>query len=161
MVDALQSSERALLVTLEEIGQVLSANGRPAESLQNIVGLIRERFGTDVCSVYLLEPDRKHLVLAATVGLRPDAIGRVRMRCNEGLVGLVAEQMRPQAFTDAAAASRGSSSFPKRARKSITRCSACRWSTGVRCKECWSCRRPNRASFRAARSACSWPPRRS
>ena len=102
MVETLPSSERALLVTLEEIGQVLSANGRPTESLQNIVGLIRERFGTDVCSVYLLEPDRKHLVLAASVGLRPDAIGRVRMRCNEGLVGLIAEQMRPQAFTDAA-----------------------------------------------------------
>ena len=41
-------------------------------------------------------------MLAASVGLRADAIGRVRMRSNEGLVGLIAEQMRPQAFTHAA-----------------------------------------------------------
>ena len=102
MIESAPASERSLLVNLEEIGQVLSANGRPAESLQNIVGLIRERFGTEVCSVYLLEPDRKHLVLAATVGLRPSAIGCVRMRSDEGLVGLIAEEMRPQAFTNAA-----------------------------------------------------------
>ncbi len=102
MIESAPASERSLLVTLEEIGQVLSTDGRPAESLQNIVGLIRERFGTEVCSVYLLEPDRKHLVLAATVGLRPNAIGRVRMRSDEGLVGLIAEEMRPQAFTNAA-----------------------------------------------------------
>ena len=102
MIESTPASERSLLVTLEEIGQVLSTDGHPAESLQNIVGLIRERFGTDVCSVYLLEPDRKHLVLAATVGLRPNAIGHVRMRFDEGLVGLVAEEMRPQAFNNAA-----------------------------------------------------------
>ena len=102
MIEASTLSERSLLVTLEEIGQLLSVNGRPTESLQNIVGLIRERCGTEVCSVYLLEPDRKHLVLAASVGLRADAIGRVRMGSNEGLVGLVAEEMRPQAFTNAA-----------------------------------------------------------
>ena len=102
MSETISLSERSLLVTLEEIGQVLSADGRPTESLQNIVGLIRERFGTDVCSVYLLEADRKHLMLAASIGLRPDAIGRVRLRSNEGLVGLVAEEMRPQAFTNAA-----------------------------------------------------------
>jgi starch phosphorylase len=102
VIEASTLSERSLLVTLEEIGQLLAVSGRPTESLQNIVGLIRERCGTDVCSVYLLEPDRKHLVLTASVGLRPDAIGRVRMGCHEGLVGLVAEQMRPQAFTNAA-----------------------------------------------------------
>src|SRR5580704_531746 len=102
MIESAPTSERSLLVTLEEIGQVLSTDGHPAESLQNIVRLIRERFGTEVCSVYLLELDRKHLVLAATVGLRPNAIGRVRMRFDEGLVGLIAEEMRPQAFTNAA-----------------------------------------------------------
>ena len=95
-------SEHPLLVTLEEIGQVLATNGRPTESLQNIVGLIRQRYETDVCSVYLLEPDRKHLVLAASVGLSPNAIGRIRMRFNEGLVGLIAERMRPEAFANAA-----------------------------------------------------------
>jgi signal transduction protein with GAF and PtsI domain len=37
----------------------------------NVVALIAKRFQTDVCSAYLLEPDRANLVLAATLGLRP------------------------------------------------------------------------------------------
>jgi signal transduction protein with GAF and PtsI domain len=67
----------------------------------SIVKLIQQRFETDVCSVYLLEPDRSNLVLAATVGLRPDSVGRVRMRLSEGLVGLVGEHVRPQVVEDA------------------------------------------------------------
>ena len=51
--------------------------------------------GVDVCSIYLLESDRTHLVLAATVGLRPESVGKVRMELHEGLAGLVAEQLRP------------------------------------------------------------------
>ena len=51
--------------------------------------------GVDVCSIYLLESDRTHLVLAATVGLRPESVGTVRMELHEGLAGLVAEQLRP------------------------------------------------------------------
>src|SRR5262249_8079243 len=55
------------------------------------------RFKSDVCSAYLLEPDRATLVLAATVGLRPQCIGTLRMHLHEGLAGLVAEQVRPVA----------------------------------------------------------------
>ena len=95
--------EGSLLWTLEEISRLVSHSGSPAETLTNIVHLIRRRFETDVCSVYLLEPDRASLVLAATIGLRPDCVGRVRMRLNEGLAGLVAEEMQPQVVADAAA----------------------------------------------------------
>ena len=51
--------------------------------------------GVDVCSIYLLESDRTHLVLSATVGLLPESVGKVRMELHEGLAGLVAEQLRP------------------------------------------------------------------
>ncbi|MCY4123583.1 MAG: alpha-glucan family phosphorylase, partial [Acidobacteria bacterium] len=56
---------------------------------------LQARMGVDVCSIYLLESDRTHLVLAATVGLRPESVGKVRMELHEGLAGLVAEQLRP------------------------------------------------------------------
>ena len=95
--------EGALLWTLEEIGRLTSLSGNPSETLTNIVHLIQRRFATDVCSVYLLEPDRANLVLAATIGLRVESVGRVRMRLSEGLAGLVAEQMRPQVVADATA----------------------------------------------------------
>ena len=64
--------EDSALWTLEEIGRLVSTSGNASETLNNIVHLIQRRFGTDVCSVYLLEPDRANLVLAATVGLRAE-----------------------------------------------------------------------------------------
>src|SRR5690349_10711982 len=85
----------SLLLTLEEIGQLVSSSDNPSETLHNIVKLISTRFATDVCSVYLLEPDRLTLVLAATVGLRAESVGHVRMRIHEGLAGLVAQEVRP------------------------------------------------------------------
>ncbi len=88
-------------LTLDDIGQLISQKGRPAETLENIVRLIQHRFQSDVCSVYLIEPDRVTLVLAATVGLRPESVGRIRMGLNEGLAGLVAEELRPIVVEDA------------------------------------------------------------
>ncbi|HEV8415621.1 MAG TPA: alpha-glucan family phosphorylase [Bryobacteraceae bacterium] len=87
--------EKNFVLTLEEIGNLTQEGGKPAETLMNVVALIARRFQTDVCSAYLLEPDRANLVLAATLGLRPECIGTLRMAIHEGLAGLVAEQVRP------------------------------------------------------------------
>jgi starch phosphorylase len=82
-------------LTIEKISALAREGGKPAETLMNVVELIARRFKTEVCSAYLLEPDRANLVLAATVGLRPQCIGTLRLGLNEGLTGLVAEQVRP------------------------------------------------------------------
>jgi starch phosphorylase len=82
-------------LTLENLGSLIAQSGRPAETLANLVQIVQKHFQTDVCSVYLIEPDRTTLVLAATVGLRAESIGYVRMRLDEGLAGLVAEELRP------------------------------------------------------------------
>ena len=89
------------VLPLEEIANLAAAEGQPAETLMNVVALIAKRFETDVCSAYLLEPDRANLVLAATVGLRRECIGNLRMAIHEGLAGLVAEQVRPVAVEQA------------------------------------------------------------
>src|SRR5580692_19101 len=97
---AMQSSElirSSYVLTLEEIGNLAAEGGKPAETLMNVVGLIGKRFKTEVCSAYLLEPDRTNLILAATVGLRPQCVGTLRMALSEGLAGLVAEQVQPVA----------------------------------------------------------------
>jgi glycogen phosphorylase len=83
------------VLSLEEIRNLAAEGGQPAETLMNVVALIAKRFRTDVCSAYLLEPDRANLVLAATVGLRRECIGNLRMAVHEGLTGLVAELVRP------------------------------------------------------------------
>ncbi|MGA7927580.1 MAG: alpha-glucan family phosphorylase [Candidatus Sulfotelmatobacter sp.] len=93
--------EVAHVLTLEEIANLAAGEGQPAETLMNVVALIAKRFETEVCSAYLLEPDRANLVLAATVGLRRECIGNLRMAIHEGLAGLVSEQVRPVAVEQA------------------------------------------------------------
>ena len=95
MANPTMAREANYVLTLEEIGNLTQDGGKPAETLMNVVALIARRFQTDVCSAYLLEPDRANLVLAATLGLRNECVGTLRMGIHEGLAGLVAEQVRP------------------------------------------------------------------
>jgi len=100
MTQSYETTDASLVLTLEEIGNLAAEGGKPADTLMNVVALIATRFTTDVCSAYLLEPDRSNLVLAATLGLHPRCIGKLRMPINEGLAGLVAEQVLPVAVED-------------------------------------------------------------
>ncbi len=93
--------QAVLLLALEEISYLVSRDGDPSETLDSILRLVQSRFAVDVCSAYLLEADRGHLTLSATVGLRPESVGHVRMSLHEGLCGLVAEQMQPVIVPDA------------------------------------------------------------
>ena len=93
-------TEASRVLTIEEITNLTHEGGKPADTLMNVVALIAARFRTEVCSAYLLEPDRSNLVLAATLGLHPRAIGTLRMPLSEGLSGLVAEKVVPVAVSD-------------------------------------------------------------
>jgi starch phosphorylase len=97
----INSRDAEHVLTLEEIRNLAKDSGKPAETLNNVVALIAGRFKSDVCSIYLLEPDRANLVLAATLGLRSKCVGTLRMALSEGLTGLVAEQVRPLAVETA------------------------------------------------------------
>ena len=99
MDQAVHTTEVSSVLTKTEIQHLAAEGGQSAETLMNVVALIAKRFRTDVCSAYLLEPDRANLVLAATVGLRRECIGTLRMAVNEGLTGLVAEQVHPVAVS--------------------------------------------------------------
>jgi starch phosphorylase len=99
--EEMQTRDVRYVLTLDEIGNLAREGGKPAETLMNVVALIAKRFDADVCSAYLLEPDRANLVLAATLGLRRECIGSLRMAVHEGLVGLVAEQVQPVAVEQA------------------------------------------------------------
>src|SRR6202142_1904640 len=90
------SLDASYVLEWDEIANLTADSTKPAETLMNVVALIARRFGTDVCSAYLLEPDRANLVLAATLGLRRECVGKLRMAVNEGLTGLFAEQGRPR-----------------------------------------------------------------
>lgn len=80
---------------VDEIRDLIATYRDPARTLNAIVQDLKRRFESDVCSVYLLKSDRLNLVLAATVGLNPSSVGRISMPLSEGLVGLVAQELRP------------------------------------------------------------------
>ena len=84
------------------MGRIISGSSDPADTLHDIVRLIADKFGVDVCSIYILEEDKDRLSLAATVGLSEDMVGSIYMGLDEGLTGLVLKRMRPLFVKDPA-----------------------------------------------------------
>ncbi|MEX0730529.1 MAG: phosphoenolpyruvate--protein phosphotransferase [Aquisalimonadaceae bacterium] len=85
----------AILQTLHSIIQEVNAARGLEHALNIIVKRVAETTHVDVCSVYLVDQDTQEYVLMATKGLNADAVGRVRLRFDEGLVGLVGERKEP------------------------------------------------------------------
>jgi signal transduction protein with GAF and PtsI domain len=63
------------------------------EALDLIAGQASEYLHADSCLLYLLTADQQ-LMLCAARGANPAAVGRVRLRLNEGLTGWVASERR-------------------------------------------------------------------
>jgi phosphotransferase system enzyme I (PtsP) len=63
--------------------------------LQQTVEMVARHLKADVGSIYLYDDATRDLVLQATIGLNPLAVGRVRMKSGEGLVGKTFESLQP------------------------------------------------------------------
>ncbi len=86
--------ERGISI-IEDVGRIIAGSSGPAETLREIVSLVAGKFCVDVCSIYVFDEERKCLSLVATFGLSEEMVGKIYMRLNEGLTGLVIEEMRP------------------------------------------------------------------
>jgi phosphotransferase system enzyme I (PtsP) len=84
-----------MLNTLRKIVQEVNAAKDLKAALTIIVQRVKEAMGSQVCSVYLLDPETSRFVLMATEGLNKRSIGKVSMALNEGLVGLVGTREEP------------------------------------------------------------------
>jgi GAF domain-containing protein len=92
----------AEIAALREIGRAISQALDLDSTLALITRKTAEVMGMDSCSLYLLDPHREYLVLKATTGLAPDAVGRARLRLGEGLTGWAAKHGQPAWSSDAA-----------------------------------------------------------
>ncbi len=63
--------------------------------LQRIVEMISVHMCSEVSSIYIYYENTNELVLRATKGLKPDAIGKVKMKLGEGLTGIALKELRP------------------------------------------------------------------
>ena len=126
MTQFYEEAEADPVLTSEDMRNLAEGGGKPADTLMNVVALIAARFRTDVCSAYLLEPDRSNLVLAATLGLHPRCIGTLahaaqRRACRAGGRAVAAGGRRRRD-----ASIRATSTSRNRAKRSTTRFWACR-----------------------------------
>jgi len=95
-----------MLDPLHRIVNQVNAASDLNEVLQIIVTQVKQAIEVDVCSVYLTDFERRDHVLMATDGLRPEAVGKVRLPYHRGLIGLVCERAEPVNVADAPSHSR-------------------------------------------------------
>lgn len=81
----------ALKQIIQEVGQIPDL--QPA--LIRLVEMVKEAMDVDSCSIYLTDYNNQTFNLVATIGLSRDAIGKVNIGFDEGLVGLVAKREEP------------------------------------------------------------------
>lgn len=81
---------RSLLRRLREL---MAESISPQERLDKIAEQIATNVVAEVCSVYVLRDDNV-LELAATVGLKSEAVHHTSLKVGEGLVGLIAAEAR-------------------------------------------------------------------
>ena len=89
------------LTVLEDISAITARSEDLQETLQRVVEVVAERVGTDVCSLYILDPRAQRLTLWATVGLDRNSVGKVTMSVEEGLTGMAIEKLEPVMAVDA------------------------------------------------------------
>jgi phosphotransferase system enzyme I (PtsI)/phosphotransferase system enzyme I (PtsP) len=94
-----QPSLSALTAIVEQIAR----SGDPETMMSTIVQRLRQLMQVDVCSLYLCTPDQAQLILAATEGLAKEAVGKVRLKLDEGLVGHIASSLSTINLGDAPA----------------------------------------------------------
>src|SRR5215470_9445738 len=85
---------------LVRLAQAAASTQKPDELLDLIIREATSAMGTDVCSLYLLEPSGRQLLLTATNGLNENMVGKVHMKVGEGITGWVAQSREPAAAPD-------------------------------------------------------------
>ena len=90
-----------MLEVLRSIVQEVNAAEGLGDALDIIVRRVRDAMGTQVCSVYMRDPDSGRFVLRATQGLNAAQVGKASLAAGEGLVGLVADREEPVNLEDA------------------------------------------------------------
>lgn len=91
-----------MLTTLRNIVQEVSSASDLQVALQIIVQRVRGAMKTEVCSVYLYDPENTSYTLMASEGLNASSVGQVTLAHCEGLVGQVGLREEPINLENAA-----------------------------------------------------------
>lgn len=92
-----------MLKILRQITQEINTAPNLEEALALVVRRVCEVLPADACSIFLCDDVRGEYVLAATHGLNPKQITKLRLKFGEGLIGLVGEREEPINVEDSSA----------------------------------------------------------
>ena len=85
----------SLLCDIGDLAALVTGSHNIETFLDSAVKLVSRHLKADVCSIYLYDESADELVLKATVGLNPRAVGRIRMKPGDGLVGTTFAELHP------------------------------------------------------------------
>lgn len=84
-----------LLCDIGDLANLLTESSNIDNFLNSTVRMVAKHLVADVCSVYLYDEKAGEIVLTATVGLNPEAVGNIRLKPGEGLVGITVQSAVP------------------------------------------------------------------
>ena len=84
-----------LICSVAELSSLFERRNSIEGFLDQTVQLIAQHMETDLCSIYLLDQESGKLVLRASKGLNPEAVGRVSLAPGEGITGSALKELRP------------------------------------------------------------------
>lgn len=82
------------MTTLKEISELVTSFIDLESLLRHIVESVTKMMETDICSIYLTD-NLNRLVLHATIGLKPEAIGKLKLNPGEGIIGYTSQVGEP------------------------------------------------------------------
>lgn len=84
-----------MLKVLRHIIQEVASARHFREALAIMVKRVAKALNSQSCTIYLLDRRTGEYLLVATKGLNPQAVGKIRIALNLGLIGLVGEREEP------------------------------------------------------------------
>ena len=90
------------MIAVAKIGDLVTRTLDTGEILDQVVAITRNIMKVDACSIYLFNREENALFLKATIGLKGEAVGQVRIDSGEGITGRVAKGGRILSVADVA-----------------------------------------------------------
>lgn len=90
-----KKSHLTLLYDMNELTNLLVSTLTVDDFLKQAAEMVARHLDAHVCSIYLYDEPSDELYLAATTGLDPEAVGKVRMKVGDGIVGHCVNELKP------------------------------------------------------------------
>ena len=89
-----------LLLNIGQLDWVFKGSSSIENLLNNIVVMVSKYMQADVCSIYIYDDAKGELVLRANTGLKPEVVGKIKLKSGEGIAGTVFEKNEPVCVID-------------------------------------------------------------